>query len=87
MAHTRKSALLPSPGTGGAGPLELPSWFRGGLVFKAHRLLHHSTLGLGVIKKKKTDLGRAEGGEERGGLAGLDCQPPPQRRQQGRTGR
>ena len=28
-------------------------WFRGGLVFKAHRLLYHSTLGWGVIKKKK----------------------------------
>jgi len=27
---------------------------RGGLVFKAHRLFHHSTLGLRVIKKKKT---------------------------------
>ena len=27
--------------------------FRGGLVFKAHRLLSHSTLGLGEIKKKK----------------------------------
>ena len=27
--------------------------FRGGLVFKAHRLLCHSTLGLRVIKKKK----------------------------------
>ena len=27
--------------------------FRGGLVFKAHRLLHHSTLGLKVMKKKK----------------------------------
>jgi len=26
---------------------------RGGLVFEAHRLLHHSTLGLRVIKKKK----------------------------------
>ena len=26
---------------------------RGGLVFKARRLLHHSTLGLKVIKKKK----------------------------------
>ena len=25
----------------------------GGLVFKAHRLLYHSTLGLRVIKKKK----------------------------------
>ena len=27
--------------------------FRDGLVFKAHRLLYHSTLGLRVIKKKK----------------------------------
>ena len=26
--------------------------FRGGLVFQAHRLLYHSTLGLRVIKKK-----------------------------------
>ena len=25
---------------------------RGGLVFKAHRLVYHSTLGLRVIKKK-----------------------------------
>ena len=28
-------------------------WIRGGLVFKAHRLLCHSSLGLRVIKKKK----------------------------------
>jgi len=27
--------------------------FRGGLVFKAHRLVYHSTLGLRVITKKK----------------------------------
>jgi len=27
--------------------------FRGGLAFKAHRLLYHSTLGLRVIKEKK----------------------------------
>ena len=27
--------------------------FRGGLVFQDHRLLHHLSLGLGVIKKKK----------------------------------
>ena len=26
--------------------------FRGGLVFKAHRLVYHTTLGLRVIKKK-----------------------------------
>jgi len=29
--------------------------FRSGLVFKAHRLLYHSTLGLRVINKKKND--------------------------------
>ena len=27
--------------------------FRGGLVFKAHRIVHHSTLGARLIKKKK----------------------------------
>ena len=32
--------------------------FRGGLVFKAHRLVYHSTLGLGVTKKKKEDTCR-----------------------------
>jgi len=30
--------------------------FRGGLVFKALRLLYHSTLGLRVIKKKKREV-------------------------------
>ena len=39
--------------------------FRGGLVFKAHRLLHHSTLGFRVLKKKEknplsSDLGTEE---------------------------
>ena len=29
--------------------------FRGGLVFKAHRLVHHSILGWRVIKKEKKD--------------------------------
>ena len=29
--------------------------FRGGLVFEAHRLLHHSTLGLRVIKKRREE--------------------------------
>ena len=28
-------------------------WFRGGLVFQAHRLLYQSTQGLRVMKKKK----------------------------------
>jgi len=36
-------------------PSKGPGWFRGGIVFKAHRLLYHSTLGSRVIKKK-TDL-------------------------------
>jgi len=30
--------------------------FRGGLVFKAHRLLYHSTLGLRVIKNRRGGL-------------------------------
>jgi hypothetical protein len=29
-------------------------WFRGGLVFKAHELLYHSTVGPRVMKKKNT---------------------------------
>ena len=32
--------------------------FQGGLVFKAHRLVYHSTLDLRVIKKKKTVMTR-----------------------------
>jgi len=45
--------------------------FRGGLVFKAHRLLYHSTLGWRVIKKekigqkKKEKIGNKEEGEDR----------------------
>ena len=31
--------------------------FLGGLVFEAHRLLYHSTLGLRVIKKKRQSIG------------------------------
>jgi len=30
-------------------------WFRGGLVFKAHRLWYHSTLGLRVINQKREE--------------------------------
>ena len=37
--------------------------FRGGLVFKAHRLLCHSTLGLRVIKKKGWGFGSAGFGD------------------------
>ena len=32
--------------------------FRAGLIFKAHRLLYHSALGLRVIKKKKKCRGK-----------------------------
>ena len=39
--------------------------FGGGLVFKAHRLVYHSTLGLRVIKKEKVG-GAGPGGGERG---------------------
>ena len=38
----------------GNGHVEPRPLFRRGLVFKAHRLLYHPTLGLRVIKKKKT---------------------------------
>jgi hypothetical protein len=38
--------------------------FRGGLVFQAHRLLCHSTLGLRVIKKKNR-RGRREVHDQR----------------------
>ena len=31
-------------------------WFRGGIVCKAHRLVHHSTLGWRVMHKKKEAL-------------------------------
>ena len=31
---------------------------RGGLVFKAHRLVYHSTLALGITKKKKKFWGK-----------------------------
>jgi len=41
-------------------------------VFKAHRLLYHSTLGLRVIKKKKKDAAR-----DVGGAAFLLPYPPP----------
>ena len=37
---------------------------RGGLVFKAHRLLYHSTLGLRVIKTKKVGVYGEEGCQE-----------------------
>ena len=35
--------------------IQEPLWFRGGLVFQAHRRVYHSTLGLVVIKKKRRE--------------------------------
>ena len=55
--------------------------FRGGLVFKAHRLVYYSTLGLRVINKKKTTMPRSElPAETRKPLQGYLAhkkQPPP----------
>ena len=45
--------------------------FRGGLVFKAHILLYHSTLGSRVMKEKKKGLGRQGG-------SGRVCNPNPE---------
>jgi len=57
--------------------------FQGGLVFKAHRLLYHSTQGLSVIKKKKFapavhdgDGGGHRGLKVRGYLVHKKTQPP-----------
>ena len=41
--------------------------FRGGLVFKAHRWLYHSTLGSRVIKKKRKNKDPAPDDETVGG--------------------
>ena len=43
--------------------------FRGGLVYKAHRLLYHSTLGLRVITKKKKSTCRKKGLKNVSGIA------------------
>jgi len=48
--------------------------FRGGLVFKAHRLLYHSTLGLRVIKMKKKIWYRVLGSGFRVQDLGFDVQ-------------
>jgi len=45
--------------------------FRGGLVFKAHRRLYHSTLGLTVMKKKKKTVSVALTGVNGGGGHGF----------------
>ena len=56
--------------------------FRGELVIKAHRLLHHSTLGLKVIKREgKGDLDVGERGDSvplRQFAKGVVSQHPPE---------
>ena len=47
--------------------------FRGGLVFKAHRLLYDSTLGLRVLKKKKKKKVSSLPGKESFPCARKDC--------------
>ena len=49
--------------------------FRGGLVFKAHRLVYHSTLDLRVIKKKKKK-GRQVTGLDRNQSTPAPCSQP-----------
>jgi len=49
--------------------------FRGGLVFEAHRLLYHSTLGLRAIKKRKK-YDQAAGGVDKEAGRSLDRLAP-----------
>ena len=44
------------------------SRFRGGLVFKAHRRLYHSTLGSRVMKEKKVLCGQVRASANRGNV-------------------
>ena len=49
-------------------------WFRGGLVFEAHRLFYHSIPGMGVINKKKKLKQKSETRVWRShGAAGWSC--------------
>ena len=49
ISARQSSRCAPAPVYG----LDFRCGVRGGLVFKVHGLVYHSTLGLGVIKKKK----------------------------------
>jgi len=63
--HGQNPALtvLYVPYSLGSGPCNVRR-FRGGLVFKAHRLLHHSTLGSRVMKKRRRRFEARDGREE-----------------------
>ena len=69
------SALLPRS----THLFSFDTWFRGGLVVKAHRLLYHSPLGWRVIKKKRSWTPGHSGGIR------MSAREPASRR--GRTGR
>ena len=59
LPYTRK----PETATQGCSGLRVQGErFRGGLVFTAHRLVYHSTLGFRVIKEKKKKNVPGEGG-------------------------
>ena len=51
--------------------------FRGGIVFKDHRLFYHSTLGLRVIRKKEKRVPPGERGER--GERGIETEPDTER--------
>jgi len=52
--------MVPSSLESGTDESARESRFRGWLIFKAHRLVYHSTLGLRVIKKKKKPESQAQ---------------------------
>jgi len=60
--------------------------FRGGLVFKAHRLLHHSALGSRVIKQKKKKKKRKKKHRPPRQLTAEDPPADLRERERGRTG-
>ena len=60
--------------------------FRGGLVFKAHRLVYDSTIGLRVIKKKRRDMGGPRDGASHGFLGPLLFVPVSRRVHKGLEG-
>ena len=53
LKDPRRQRLGPRPGVSFRSIHFTEKRFRSGLVFKAHRLLYHSTLGLRVIKKRR----------------------------------
>jgi len=73
---TRRSAVLPQS----SNSLSMSTRERGGLVFKAHRLLYHSTLGLRVIKQRKKPVGVARSHRACHGTLGEEAVEAPESR-------